>query len=458
MDVSKKTCMRIATKWMLVFFGMMCIGIMPLPAESLRGAVARVEITPPPGLKMWGFAARKGPSTGTLDPLYAKVLVLASSDKRIAVVTLDLGRSFGPASLASLQESVRKSSNITFLLVAASHTHSGPSVANQYPEDRAPDWETAAIANIAKAIDSASAHLLPVRIGADYGLTYIGYNRLQTKLDRSSMAFGNDSTQIVSSPVDPTVAVLRIDTQDGQPMAILVNYACHAVVFGADNLRYSADFPAVMASTVEEAFPSHPLAFFLQGGAGDIDPYYANTPLRQDAQQRRQWTGERLGTEAVRVAKKIQTQVEPDGSLDFAADTMSVPTRWDLEKFAEAYGQIWSKTKDSSHPTSFLKPETILQTSTLLINKRIAFMSMSGEPFVDLQIDWRNRCPVHASFFVGYANGYSGYFPTISAAVHGGYGADNAETWAAVGSGERMVNNSVIRTYELLGKLSNIPK
>jgi hypothetical protein len=99
-----------------------------------------------------------------------------------------------------------------------------------------------------------------------------------------------------------------------------------------------------------------------------------------------------------------------------------------------------------------------LRTSTLLINKRIAFMSMSGEPFVDLQIDWRNRCPVPAAFFVGYANGYDGYFPTIDAAVRGGYGANNAQTWAAVGSGERMENNSVVRVYEMLGRLTDVPQ
>ena len=384
--------MRIVMKWILVVLGMMCIGVRPLPADPLQGAVARVDITPPPGLDMWGFAARKGPSTGTLDPLYAKILVLASADKRIAIVTLDLGRTFGPASLATLQDEVRKSSNISYLLVAASHTHSGPVVADEYPGNHAPDWETAAIVTIAKAIDTACTHLVPVRVGSDYGTTYIGYNRLQTKLDRNSTLFGNDSTQIISSPVDPTVAVLRIDTQDGQPMAILVNYACHAVVFGADNLRYSADFPAVMASTVENAFPSHPLVFFLQGGAGDIDPYYANTPLQQDAERWRQWTGDRLGTEAVRVAKKIQATAEPDGALDFADDTITVPTRWNPEKFAAAYARIWNRTRVNQH-APILNAQTVLRTSTLLINKRIAFMSMSGEPFVDLQIDSAEPLP-----------------------------------------------------------------
>lgn len=84
-------------------------------------------------------------------------------------------------------------------------------------------------------------------------------------------------------------------------------------------------------------------------------------------------------------------------------------------------------------------------------------MSMSGEPFVDLQIDWRNRCPVHDSFFVGYANGYDGYIPTIGGAVRGGYGGASSMTWVTVGTGERMVNHSVVRVYEMLGKLTDTP-
>lgn len=166
-------------------------------------------------------------------------------------------------------------------------------------------------------------------------------NRLQSKLDRSPQFFARDPTQIVSSPVDPTVAALRIDGEDGQPLTILVNYACHPVVLGAENLRCSADYPAVMAKTVEAAFPNHPLTF-CKGGADDIDPYYANTPTQQDPERWRDWTGNRLGDEAVRVAKTIETADEPDSSLDFADDTMPVRTRWDIAKFYEAFHRVFN--------------------------------------------------------------------------------------------------------------------
>src|SRR2546428_183879 len=103
-----------------------------LAGATLRAGAAKVDITPPPGLPMWGYAARLSPSKGTLDPLYARVLVLESGEKRLALVTLDLGRTFGPDSLARLRDNVKKSSGISYVLVAASHTHSGPAILDEY--------------------------------------------------------------------------------------------------------------------------------------------------------------------------------------------------------------------------------------------------------------------------------------------------------------------------------------
>jgi hypothetical protein len=56
-----------------------------------------------------GIEDRLKPATGTLDPLYARVFVLEVGEKRLALVTLDLGRSFGAASLAELREAARRS-------------------------------------------------------------------------------------------------------------------------------------------------------------------------------------------------------------------------------------------------------------------------------------------------------------------------------------------------------------
>jgi len=415
-----------------------------------------VDITPPEGQAMWGFAARPGPSRGTLDPLFARVLVLEVGEQRVALVTLDLGRSFGPAAIETLRASVTKSSGIANVLLLASHTHSGPIIKDEYSENDNRDWESKTLEKIAKAIDEAHRHSVPVRLGTGHGLASIGYNRRRANPDGTITWLDRNPTKIPTAPVDPVVSVLRVDTREGPPLAILMNYACHPVTFGPDNLQYSADFPCVATKVVREAFDGKAMCFFLQGAAGDINPFYAVTPLDQDAVRLREWEGEQLGAEAVRVAKSIECRDGALASLLCAEDLLTFRLRWDSDGWRRsiiaAYGHAFA---DSFTPR--IRATWELPVVTLLINRHIALMTMPGEPFVEFQINWRDRCPVPDAFFAGYANGYYGYFPTLQAATEGGYGATSPTTWMEVGAGERMVNHALTRVYQMLGRLRNIP-
>ncbi len=428
----------------------------PAWGAVLRAGVAKADITPPPGVDMWGYARRKSPAKGMRDPLTARVLVLDAGAKRLALVTVDLGRPFGPASLEKIRSTAKASCHVTSLLVAASHTHSGPTLSDEYPKGP-PAWETVAISRIGKAIRQACGRLREVRIGTGRGIAYVGHNRLRHNPDGTVVWFERNPTRVPTSPFDPTVGVFRIDTTDGEPLAILVNYACHAVVFGPDNLEYSADYPGVMRKVVEEAFGGKPLCFFLQGAAGDINPLYAVTPLAQDAVKRRDWTGRTLGEEAARVAKRIRTEAGGKQDLQINEDTLTFHLRWDPKKLRQAIIKIFGPGIADKMPPSIPR-EMRLPVTTVLINKRIALMTVPGEAFVDFQIDWRARCPVRENFFLGYTNGDFDYFPTIRAASEGGYGAGNASTRVEVGAGERMVNHAIVKIYEMLGRLTDVPR
>ena len=64
-------------------------------------------------------------------------------------------------------------------------------------------------------------------IGSGTGVLY-GYSINRRWLDR---------------PVDPGIAVLRVDDMDGKPLGLFTNFACHSVVLGSDNLLISGDWP-----------------------------------------------------------------------------------------------------------------------------------------------------------------------------------------------------------------------
>src|SRR5438270_4918604 len=161
--------------------GLLLTGVCTAEAVTLRAGVAKVEITPTAGEQMWGYENRTKPATGTLDPLYARVLVLEAGEKRLGLVTLDLGRSFGPASLDQLRTAA-KGDGISCLLVAASHTHSGPVVQDEY-RNGAPAWEKKALGGIEESLKRAVNNLADVRVGAGYGTAYIGHNRLKVNED-----------------------------------------------------------------------------------------------------------------------------------------------------------------------------------------------------------------------------------------------------------------------------------
>ena len=419
-------------------------------AQTLEAGVVRVEITPPVGLVLEGYPGSGRIATGARDPLYARVLLLKAGTTRLALVDLDLIAPFEQVYLAELREVVKQ--DVSNLLVTAIHTHSGPALILGGSSHPPRLWEAAAVDKISHAIHEAATHAVPVRLGVGYGVAYIGHNRLRNNRDGSVTWLEKNRTGVSTAPVDPTVAVLRFDDMSGNPVAILVNYACHPVVFGPDSRLYSADFPGVMTEVVEKAMDGNPLCFFLQGGDGDINPLYAVTPLDEGAAELSRRAGSELGHVAVRVAEEIRTTAYVPASLQVVEDNLTFHPRWDAVRWLSA------DSKNAETIAAKTKTEFKLPVSTVLINEQTAFLTMPGEPFVDFQMQWRARCPVRDCFFLGYTNGYYGYFPTIRAATWGGYGAAHPSTWIEVGAGEQMLNHSLIRVYEMLGRMKPTPE
>src|SRR5437764_6413006 len=91
---------------------------------QLEAGIAKVDITPSSFGPMYGYSNRKcGPANGTHDPLFAKALVLAVGDSRLAIVTMDLGAIVSE----NLRRDVAAKLNIPVLLLSVSHDHSAPS-------------------------------------------------------------------------------------------------------------------------------------------------------------------------------------------------------------------------------------------------------------------------------------------------------------------------------------------
>jgi neutral ceramidase len=440
------------------FFGwLMLLGGLPLVvnAQSFKAGVARADITPAPGVELWGYGDRSGPATGTLDPLYARVLVLDDGRQAVALVTLDLGRSFGQPQMNFVRERVRQMHDVNEVMFIASHTHSGPVIDEDY--DQVPEWEQRALDKIVQAIGTARGRMTEARLGVGYGQAILGHNRRYIQSDGRVKMLWRNSTGQPTGLIDPSVGVIRVDDKQGNPLAILVNYACHPVVFGPDNLRYSADYPGAMARLVEASWNDQPVCFFLQGAPGDINPLLDKTPLAENADAEMRQVGEELGREVARVSRSIQTETPAKPELAYLSEELHFKNRWSQESLRSAIISAYGPNPAKRY-FRYLNDPIAAPVSTLVINRQIALVGLPGEPFVALQLLLKQRSPLAATFLCGYTNGYIGYFPTMRDAVAGGYGANTIVTRVEVGAGERMIDRGLIHIYRLVGKLRDKPE
>lgn len=433
------------------------LGALPVAAnaQSFKAGVARADITPAPGVELWGYSNRSGPATGTLDPLYARVLVLDDGRQSVAVVTLDLGRPFGQPQMNSVRDRVRRIHSVSEVMFIASHTHSGPVIDEDY--EQVPEWEQRALDKIVQAIGTARGRRTEARLGVGYGQSIIGHNRRYIQSDGRVKMLWRNSTGQPTGVIDPGVGVIRIDDKQGNPLAILVNYACHPVVFGPDNLRYSADYPGAMARLVEASWNERPVCFFLQGAPGDINPLLDKTPLTENADAEMRRLGETLGREVARVSRSIQTETPATPELAYLSEELQFKNRWSQEALRSAIMAAYGPNPAKRY-FRYLNDPIAAPVSTLVINRQIALVGLPGEPFVGLQLMLKQRSPLAATFLCGYTNGYIGYFPTMRDAVAGGYGANTIVTRVEVGAGERMIDRGLVHIYRLLGRLKDKPE
>ncbi len=400
----------------------------------LRAGVARVEITPATFMEMFGYANRKcGPANGTHDPLFAKALVLATGDARLAIVTLDLGSMVS----AHLKDEVSAKLGIPVLLLAASHTHSGPRFLPYGAGQPQPSPYLAEVeGKIFGAVKQASESMFPARLAVGKGSLQLGYNRLLPRDNGRSRALFDNLERIPYGPVDPEFTLLRVEDESGAARALLVHYACHAVVLGPTSCKYSADWPGAMMARVESAIPGVQ-CMFVQGGAGDINPLFlGRTGKEEEDFATMQKMGELMGAEVLRAARDMHAAGPLRYPIQYSSETLTFPERWEKDKSLE------------------------VGLTTVLINREIAIAAVPGEPMHKLQERWKKEAEVPYPLFYGYTysagGGWPGYIPDLRSAAHGGYGAD-VTTRISVGAGEAIMEHQLISLYGLLGMWHDQP-
>jgi hypothetical protein len=185
-----------------------------------------------------------------------------------------------------------------------------------------------------------------------------------------------------------------------------------------------------------------------------MNPYFADENDRP-AERVREVGGE-LAKEVLRVAESVVAK-EDTSSLSVTWKRIEFPAkgRWNLSEMSSNTSE--EDARNRVERLSKKMNDLDLPVTVLLITPEIGFVGLPGEFFSSYQRMLRKQSPLKHLLIAGYTDGAYGYFPDIEAAAVGGYGANDAATYVAVGTGEYLVIEALVNLNRLIGRLREVP-
>ena len=392
--------------------------------NDLLVGTAEVEITPPVGTALAGSLWPRA-SEGIDDPLYVKAVVLESEGRRLAYGIFDLiavGRAEGDRAVELASE--RSGIPCDHIVWAASHTHTGPYSApllDQTDGDIDDAWLDGIADAFARCIAEADAAKVPARISRLRGFhTGLAHNRRVVFKDGRAVNTWNlgraEDVQSVGSagPIDPEIGILAFDGADGGLLAVLFHFTLHtATNFGP---RFSADYPGVVAAQIRERLGSEGSTLFLPGTFAD----------QNSTGPRYQAVGEALASV---IAGQLEGRVPLKSATSLGAlkREVAVPYRdFSVDQEERIRSSGWSPEAQEvfRREVELMRERGETEATTVLQAWRIGdvgFVSLPGEPFVELGLRIKRESPFTWTYPVGYAGDHLGYLVTPEAWEAGGY-------------------------------------
>jgi len=391
--------------------------LVAVPAVAVEIGVGVADITPDVEryrVPLAGYGARLGkPATGVHDPLHAKVLYFRDGETQMALIACDL-RSITPEFKNQI---VEKSAGQGFtrdnVFISASHTHAGPSM---YPEKfwqlqfGAYDAKVVDIMStaVARALTEAVQNAAPARVGFAEGMAD-GFTR------NRRWGYDTEKRQAAGEVpvVDPTMWVMRVDSMHGQPRVLLVNFAAHPTILGADNMLITAEWPGVLQRELEKLFPGVRV-LYTNGAVGDQAPSGAQGA---DGFEKMRDFGTRLAVIAAEIAQDIETTAGV--SIGFSRVTLELPEFVFTENARKRYGTYLDAALEALPRKAEIH---------LLRIGEVALVGLPGEPI--LEVGKAVQRSVAAQGFakvvvIGLASDYIGYIVNEKEYAHGGYEVDS---------------------------------
>jgi neutral ceramidase len=418
--------LRVRSLWFFWCGVMLLAGSARAAEGAWRGAAASTVITPEKPAWLAGFGFRNRPSDRMGQDLFAKVLALDDgSGHRLVVVTMDL---IGlPRTLRqSLERRTAAAWQLPpeFLLLNASHTHSGPeySVGGVPSDDMVLKdpaagevYGTQLEEKIFQLIGSALAKLEPVTLTSSHARAGFAMNR------RLPTPAGYKNSPNPDGVVDHDVPVLRVAGADGKTRALLFGYACHNTTLNL--YQVSGDYAGYAQEYLEAANPGA-VALFLNGCSGDQNPYPRGTVELAQIHGRTLATavesacGANPRTVAGPLAAafaEIALPYAPTPSREELEQSLHSPEPGKKERAAKLLGQM---SRTGRLAASYPYPIQMVR-----FGGEITLVALGGEVVVDYALRLKKELSGSMVWVASYSNDVMEYIPSRRVLEEGGYEA-----------------------------------
>ena len=456
-------------------------------ARVLRAGASTSNVTPPLGAGIVGGWSTPA-ATHVHDELQARCLVLDNGVTRVAFAIVD-NVSIDREVFDEARRQIEKATGLApdRVLMAATHTHSGPSASGltRYDFGEPPDEYQAFLARrISDGVRRAIENLRPARIA--WGAVDVPqhvFNRRWLVKDpaRNVSPFGQPERALMNpgasnpnitepaGPTDPQVSFLSVQGTDGRPIALLANYSLH-YVGGVPSTHISADYFAAFADRIQQLLGADRLdppfvGIMTNGTSGDVNNIDVAGGRAGGAGQKF-GPYEKLRLVANDVAQAVlgvqRTLQHRDWvELRSAQTELTLTTRrsspelvaWAKQVQARPAGTKPNHPREEEYARRTISLATWpAQISVVLQAFRIGDLAIATSPFetfAEMGLELKAKSPIKPMFTIELANGAYGYLPTPRQHALGGY-----ETWLGTNRVEVQASEKIVaRLLEMLGTL-----
>lgn len=398
------------------------------PEIILRAGAAHEDITPERGVLNWVTGKPYG---DVLDRLNVHALVLDDGRSKAVVIRWDL-----VDVSESARDEVRKALGRALgvaadnILVNASHNHSAPwtpvygdnhrgkerdtwwalrhmPAQNDHPPFKR--WMDRLLAATVTAARRAAASAQPVTLWIGrISVAEFMFNRRPrapawgvadarqpAAVNYNSPDWNPEVLQAGASfgPMDRTLALVSLRGSDQRPVVSLFHAACHAVSIYPSNPAISADWPGPAGHALASALGGE--AMYLQGCAGDINPW-------------------RRGAPAV-----------AEMAAGFAAKA-GIAARYSVKLAPSAVrgGRVTIQLPLTPAAKARLGADTVAAEIQVITCGPLALVALPGEPMTELGLAIREKSPFPQTLVLGYSNGNGAHYVGMPGEkARGGYEA-----------------------------------